>query len=73
MIPKIILTIFNSCWRLYDLLSPNMCPQGGHRIVSEVIINECGTRYCLHKDCLIANIDELEQKLGIKMDRSFLD
>ena len=73
MIPKIVHTTFNSLWRLYDLLSSNMCPQGGHRIKSGLVTNECGTTYCHHRDCLIANMDELEQKLGIKMDRSFLD
>lgn len=70
---KIIQPIFNVLWRIFDWSRADMCPQGGHRIVSEVITNECGTKYCLHRDCLIANMDEIEQKLGKKMDRSFLD
>jgi len=65
--PKFVYTAFYFLWRIYDFLSSDMCPQGGHRIKSGLITNVCGTTYCLHKDCLAANAKEVEQKLGLKI------
>lgn len=46
---------------LYGKLRNNPCPSGkGHQIVERVVITIRGNKYCLHPDCVRANIDEID-------------
>ena len=52
---------------IIEFIAPT-CIRGGHRQCGDMVTNDNGNKYCWHKDCMKANMEDVCPSKDVEID-----